>query len=78
MNYQETKELYEIVNRVVSETPTEKFSKTVRGLQLDKLEFIFATNSDVKDDNYVVVKGKSDHCINSKVIRQKLLNIYNS
>jgi len=78
MNYQQTKELYEIVNRVVSETPKHKFSKTVRGLQLDKLEFIFSTNKDVKDDNYIVVKGKTDHCIRSQSIRQKLLNIYNS
>jgi hypothetical protein len=75
MNYQE-QELYQNVNRIVTETNQNKFEKTVRGLLLDKVEFIFSTDSEVIDDNYIIIKGKKENCLISPLIRQKLLCIY--
>jgi hypothetical protein len=72
----EEKELYYIVDRVVSENPKNAFTKTLRGLKLKNLEFTFAT--DVKsEDNCVVVMGKQTHCVRSPKIRHRLLEIYN-
>jgi signal peptidase I len=67
--------LYETISTLVTKIPKEKYTKTVRGLKYDNIEFIFSTDK-LAEDNCVLVMGKKENFIRSPLIRQKLLNIY--
>ena len=68
-------ELYETISALVSQIPKDNYTKTVRGLKYDNIEFIFSTDR-LAEDNCVLVMGKKENFVRSPLIRQKLLNIY--
>lgn len=67
----------DIVKHIVDNAPLEKFKKTIRGVCFnDSLEFIFATDKEVKDDFGIIVKGVDDHFVYSPEVRNRLVEIF--